>query len=53
MLISAKKGATSAAGPYSGVNPRGKKLSHGNAFVVFGIAKTPKPKGEHNDSDHP
>ena len=35
-----------------GVNPRGKKLSHGNAFGMFGITQPPKPKGEHHGSDH-
>ena len=38
--------------PYSGVNSRGKKLSHGNAFGMFGIAQPPKPKGEHHGSGH-
>ena len=38
--------------PYSGVNSRGKKLSHGNAFGMFGIAEPPKPKGEHHGSGH-
>ena len=38
--------------PYSGVNFRGKKLSHGNAFGMFEIAQPPKPKGEHHGSGH-
>ena len=41
-LVFPGRGHDSGESPYSGVNSRGKKLSHGNAFGMFGIAKNTK-----------